>query len=143
MKGDDSDSDLVIKMSSAMFSTLLAPFVGSLAVRSWNEWRALILAYILTLVLSGWAFAFMGLRVAGFINSALMLGIAGFCFYYSLGDMATPLADNPAAGLVATAALIYLLAGVIAAALGLGVGYILLKKPDHTDDPKQATPKKI
>lgn len=134
MKGDDHDSGLVIKMLSALCSTLLAPFIGSLALKSWSEWRALILAYMLVIVLSGWVFAFVGWRAAGFINSALMLGIAGFCFYYSLGDMATPLADNPAAGLVATAALIYLIAGIVAAALSFSVGYFLLRKPNHAGD---------
>ena len=86
------------------------------------------LVYLIILALSGWIFAITAWRISGFIHAALMLGIAGFCFYVCSSNLNTPFADNPAAGIIAAVTLVYFIGGVLAALLGTGTAYLLLGK---------------
>ncbi len=86
------------------------------------------LIYLLILAISGWIFALLGSRIAGIVHSALMLGIAGFCFYTWLGNVDTPLADNAAAGVIAIATLVYFIIGALAGLCGIGIAYLVFKK---------------
>ncbi|HUE37309.1 MAG TPA: hypothetical protein VMO20_07955 [Candidatus Acidoferrum sp.] len=127
MNNEQYDPGLIIKMPSALFATLMLSLAAAFSLNNWNVRNACILSYILMLAVSGWSFALGKWRIAGFIHSALMLGIAGFCLYYWLGFLEVPLADNPAAGVIATASLVYLVVGIVAAIFGIGNGYFLLK----------------
>lgn len=128
MKNNGYDPGLIIRMPSALFATVLSLMVAVFSLNNWNIKIACALTYALALVISGWGFALVAWRIAGFIHAALMLGIAGFCFYVCLGNLDAPLGDNPAAGLIATATLIYFIVGTLSALFGIGITYLVLKK---------------
>jgi hypothetical protein len=128
MKNGGYDEGLIIKMPSAMFATLLLPFVATLFLNNRNERMEVALIYLLVLAISGWIFALFGSRIAGVVHSTLMLGIAGFCFYTWLGDVDTPLADNPAAGVIAIATVVCFIIGALAGLCGIGIAYLVFKK---------------
>jgi hypothetical protein len=41
----------------------------------------------------------------------------------------TPLADNPAAGLIAAAIFVYFVVGALAGLFGIGIAYLMFRKP--------------
>jgi hypothetical protein len=133
MNQDEYTKAGVIKVASAMYATLLWPFVTCLGSRNWSEKMAVALVYSSVLALSGWVFAITASRIAGFIHAALMLGMAGFCFYVCLGNLNAPLADNPAAGMIAVATLAYFIVGALAAIFGIGAGSVLFGKSPPKD----------
>ncbi len=138
MKDDGYDPGLIIKMPSALFATVLSMGVVLLQLNKlsrWSQigsaehfWSVFALTYAVLLVISGWIFAIAGWRMAGFVHAALMLGIAGFCFYVWSGNLNAPLADNPAAGIIAAAPVAYFVVGALTALFGIGTGYLLFGK---------------
>lgn len=90
---------------------------------------ACVLTYVVVLAISGWIFAVVKWRSAGFIHAVLMLGIAGMVFYKIMGGILTsPGSDDPVAGVVAAADLVFIVVGVLAALCGIGVAYLAFKK---------------
>jgi hypothetical protein len=129
MQSNDNGDGFLIKVTSVLFATSVWPFILSLFGRHWSEKMALALAYSVILVMSGWIFLVFKSRIAGFVHATSMLALAGFWLCYGINDLEAPLADNPAAGMIATASLLYLAAGTVTAILAAGVGYSLFKRP--------------
>ncbi|MGH7941385.1 MAG: hypothetical protein ACREFR_09970 [Limisphaerales bacterium] len=138
MKDDGYDPGLFIKMSSALFATMLSAGVVLVEANKFSRWSQIgdaerfwsvfALSYAALLAILGYIFAVAGWCMAGFIHAALMLGIAGFCFYLWSGNLNAPLADSPAAGIIAIATLVYFIVGALAALFGLGTAYLLFGK---------------
>src|SRR5882724_9581766 len=103
---------------SALFATLLTCGLAMLVTNKisiWNSlgtgekvWTIFASTYAIMLTVSGWLYGVLESRVLGIIHAVLMLGIAGMIFYGFLsGFISSPGSDNAAAGIVATANLVF------------------------------------
>jgi hypothetical protein len=102
-------------------------------------WTAVASIYAVVVVVAGWAYATLRVRVVGWIHALLMFGVAGVCGAYGLsvlGDHSIaggrgPDA-NPVAGVIYGFGLLGIIVALVTAGCGLGVISHVLRKEGET-----------
>ena len=131
------------KKACTLISTLYAAvlFAGLMLIAMnkftiWDQlgakekfWTDFAIVYFFTLVASGYIYFANNSRVSGIIHVALMFGIAGFVLVGLMrGWVSSPGSDNAAAGIVAAANFVFVVAGGLAALCGIGVSCYALPR---------------
>jgi len=117
---------------SVLYATLLLCVLAVAEISGLSNWSHLAASekrwiiftstYAIVLTASGFLYAAMEWRAAGIIHAGLMLGIAGLVLYeVASGLLASPGPDNAAAGILAAANVVFLVAGALAAICGIAV----------------------
>jgi hypothetical protein len=117
---------------SALYATILTLGVALLTANKltiWAQlgssekfWTLFALAYSFALMASGWVYVVLKTFVFGLGHSVLMLAMFGLVLFTFLsGKVTGPGSDNAAAGVLAWANLVFLLAGSMAAICGVSV----------------------
>ncbi len=119
-------------------STIIATLLLSLLVWKvslWDTlppndkfWTGLASIYAILMVVAGWGYAALRLRILGWIHALLMLGVAGGSGYYGLavlGDHSIAGGSgpdaNPVGGILYGIGFLYCAVAIVTAACGIGV----------------------
>jgi hypothetical protein len=136
---NNKNLQICVRLASALFATFMM-FALALLVQNkfsiWDKlgarekfWTILASAYAVFLTISGWLYGLLKWRIVGFVHALLMLGIAGLVLYGILGAQVTnPSADDPAAGIIATANVAFVAIGAFSAVCGFGIIFFLFRK---------------